>query len=182
MENTRQKRVANPTQNSRKWSTWRLLCILQLCGGESVEVVVTKMVRIQFGKIVVWLTIIGECRRLYMQDFTAPLPTNNSTMIIWIIWHCRVTWGGSERRKKGRTNNLWNIVPGIPDCDVVGIRWTQMHGTVMEVELDFFLSIVLVHLLYVAILHRNLNWIRRQTWMRRGLVNISSLNHSCIIQ
>ena len=29
-------------------------CILSLCRGESVEVVVTKMVRIQFGKIVTY--------------------------------------------------------------------------------------------------------------------------------
>ena len=163
MENTRQKRVANTTQNSRKWSTWRLLCILQLCGGESVEVVVTKMVRIQFGKIVVWLTIIGECRRLYMQDFTAPLPTNNSTMIIWIIWHCRVT-SGRKWEEKEETNKLL-----VEYCYRNPWLWCCWYPMNPDAQYSYGSRIgpFSEHC---------------PTWMRRGLVKISSFSHSYIIQ
>ena len=61
--------------------------------------------------------------------------------------------GTKAEKKKKRTNNLWDIISTILNFDIVNIRRTYLHRTVLE---DLYLTSVLVQNSDVATLHLNL--------------------------
>ena len=59
----------------------------------------------------------------------------------------------SGKKKKKRTNNLWDIISTILNFDIVNIRGTYLHRAILE---DLYLTSVLVQNSDVATLHLNL--------------------------